>query len=90
MVYQHRPNNCETFHEAKDKGQGKEFKKIISFVYKYILCIQFHLHGNDFASLQEFVPASSLPEEYSGELELAETYSAVHLFSEELGATSTS
>ena len=49
--------------------------------------MQFHLHGEDYASLHKFVPPSCLPQEYGGGLEAAETHSAVHLFSYEIDSS---
>lgn len=48
--------------------------------------LQLHLHGADYESLHEFLPPSCLPQEFGGELEGLDTYSAATLFSDELSS----
>lgn len=45
------------------------------------------LHGDDFESLFDIIPADNLPLEYSGALSSVNDYCAVNLFEDELATS---
>ena len=48
--------------------------------------LQVQVHGDDFESLFDYVPADNLPLEYSGALASVDDYCAVNLFEDELAS----
>ena len=47
-----------------------------------------YMHGAEYSSLHPFLPANRLPVEFEGELESLDSYSAIHLFTDQLESSS--
>ena len=45
-----------------------------------MIMMQIHMHGSDFTSLHQYIPAEYLPKDFGGQLLQLDSYNAKYLF----------